>query len=61
MKSWLQDKIDKFNSTYNEEEFVVAERMIRTLKNKIDKYMISMSKYFYIDTLDDIVDKYNNI
>ena len=48
-------------STYNEEEFVVAERMIRTLKNKIDKYMISMSKYFYIDTLDDIVDKYNNI
>ena len=48
-------------STYNEEEFVVAERMIRILKNKIDKYMISMSKHFYIDTLDDIVDKYNNI
>ena len=48
-------------STYNEEEFVVAERMIRTLKSKIYKYMISMSKHFYIDTLDDIVDKYNNI
>ena len=39
---------------------VVAERFIRTLKNKIYKYMNSISKNVYIDKLDDIVKKYNN-
>ena len=37
---------------------VVAERFIRTSKNKIYKYMISILKNVYIDTLDDIVMKY---
>ena len=31
----------------------------RTLKNKIYKYMTSISKNVYIDQLDDIVDEYN--
>ena len=31
-------------SANNEEESVVAERIIRTLKNKIYKYMTSVSK-----------------
>ena len=31
-------------STNNEGKPVIAERLIRTLKNKIYKYMISMSK-----------------
>ena len=39
-------------STNNE---VIAERFIRTLKNKIYKYMNEMH-----DELDDIVNKYNN-
>ena len=39
---------------------VVPERFIRTLKNKIDKYMTSVSKNVFIDKLDDIVYKYNN-
>ena len=39
---------------------VVAERFIRTLKNKIDKYMTSASENVYIDKLDDIVHEYNN-
>ena len=39
---------------------VTAERFIRTLKNKIYKYMTSLSKSFYIDKLDDIVNKYIN-
>ena len=39
-------------STNNE---VIAERFIRTLKNKIYKYMNGMH-----DELDDIVNKYNN-
>ena len=45
---------------HNEGELVVAERFIRTLKNKIYKYMTSMSKNVYINKLDDIVYDYNN-
>ena len=47
-------------STHNEGKSVIAERFIRTLKNKIYKYMTSISKNMYIDKLDDIVDEYNN-
>ena len=53
------NKIEMY-STYNEEKSVVAERFIRTLKNKIFKYMTAISKHVYFDALDDIVDKYNN-
>ena len=31
-------------STHNEEKFVIAERFIKTLKNKIYKCMTSISK-----------------
>ena len=47
-------------STHNEGKSVVAERFIRTIKNKIYKYMTIISKNVYIDKLDDIVRKYNN-
>ena len=47
-------------STFNEGKSVVAERFIRTLKNKIFKHMTGVSKTVYFDMLDDIVDKYNN-
>ena len=47
-------------STHNEGKSVAAENFIRTLKNKIHKYMTSVSKTVYIDKLDDIVDEYNN-
>ena len=47
-------------STHNEGKSVVAERFIKNLKNKICKYMTSISKNAYIDKLDDIVNKYNN-
>ena len=47
-------------STYNEGKFAVAERFIRTLKNKIFRHMTAISKNVYFDVLDDIVDKYNN-
>ena len=46
--------------THNEGKSVFAERFIRTLKNKIYKYMISISKNVYIDKLNYIVNKYNN-
>ena len=48
------------HSTYNEGKSVVAERFIRTLKNKIFKHMTAISKNVYFDVLDDIVNKYNN-
>ena len=54
-KKW---HINAFNN--NEGKSIVAERSIRTLKNEIYKYMISISKNFYIDKLDDIVIKCNN-
>ena len=47
-------------STNNEGKSVIAERFIMTLKNKIYKYITSISKNIYIDKLDDIVKKYNN-
>ena len=46
--------------THNEGKSVVADRFIKTLKNKIYKYMTSISKKVCADKLDDIVDKYNN-
>ena len=47
-------------SMHNEGKSVVAERLIRTLKTKIYKYMASVSKNVYIDKLDDIVNECNN-
>ena len=44
----------------NEGKSVVAERFIRILKNKIYKYMTTISKNVYIDKLDDTVDEYKN-
>ena len=47
-------------STRNEGKSAVAERFIRTSKNKIYKYMTSKSKKIYIAKLGDIVNKHNN-
>ena len=47
-------------STYNEGKYVVTERFIRTIKNKIYKHMTSIPKNVYIDKLNDIVNEYNN-
>ena len=60
-KRWLQENDIAMYSTHNEGKFFVAERFIRTIKNKIYKYMTSVSKNVYIDKLDDIVNEYNNI
>ena len=59
-KKWLQHNDIAMYSTHNEGKAVVAERFIRTLKNKIYKYMTSISKNLYIDKLDDIANEYNN-
>ena len=47
-------------STFNEGKLVVAERFIRTLKNKLYKHMTATGKNVNNDVLDDIVNEYNN-
>ena len=61
MESWLEENDIEMYSTHNEGKSVVAEKLIRTLDIKICKCMISISKKMYIDKLDDIVNKDNNI
>ena len=60
LKKWLKDNDISMYSTHNEGKSVVAERFIRTLKNKIYKHMTTISKNVSFDVLDDIVDEYNN-
>ena len=59
-KDFLKINNTEIYSTYNEGKSVVAERFIRTLKNKIFKHMTAISKSDFFDVLDDIVNKYNN-
>ena len=44
IKSWLEKNDIEMYSTHNEGKSVVAERFIRTIKNKIYKYTTSISK-----------------
>ena len=59
-KKWLSDNNIIMYSTYNEGKSVVAERFIRTLKNKLYKHMTTTGNSVYYDVLDDVVSKYNN-
>ena len=54
IKSFLQNNDIKMYWALDEGKSVTAERFIRTLNNKIYKYMASVSKNAYIDKLDDI-------
>ena len=59
-KTFLKENdIEKY-STFNEGKSVVAERFIKTLKNKIYKHMTTIGKNVHFNDLDDIVKKYNN-
>ena len=60
MKSWLEKNRIEIYSTHSKGKTVISERFIRTLKNKIYKYMTSISKSVYIDKFDDIVNKHNH-
>ena len=57
MKSWLEKNDIEIYSTHNKGKYVIAERFIKALNNKMYKDMTSV---VYIDKLDDIVNKYNN-
>ena len=56
----MQDNDIEMYSANNEGKPVFAERFIRSLKNKVYKYMTSVSKNVYIDKLADIFNEYNN-
>ena len=47
-------------STFKEGKSVVAERFIRTLKNKLYKHMTATGKNVYYDVLDDVANECNN-
>ena len=59
-KSFLKENDIEMYSTYNGGKSVVAERFIKTLKNKIYKHMATTGENVYFNDLDDIVKKYNN-
>ena len=59
-KDFLKMNNIEMYSRYNGGKSVVAERFIRTLKNKIFKHMEAISENVYFDVLDDIANKYNN-
>ena len=58
IKSWLENSAIEIYSTHNDEKSVIAQRLIRTLKNKVCKYIISISTN--VNKLDDIANKYSN-
>ena len=60
-KKWLSDNDIIMYSTFNEGKSVVAERFIRTSKNKLYKHMRATGENVYYDVLDDVVYEYNNI
>ena len=43
-KKWLKDNKIEMYSTHNEGKYAVAERFIRTLKNRIYKHMTAIRK-----------------
>ena len=59
-KKWLSDNNIIMYYTYNQGKSLVAERFIKTLKNKLYKHMTATGKNVYYDVLDDIVNEYNN-
>ena len=60
IKPWLEKNDIEMYSIHNKGKSIAAYRFIKTLKNKIYKYMTSISKNVYFDKLDDIVNKHNN-
>ena len=58
-KKLLQKHGIIMHSTHNEGKLVIAEKFIRTFKNKVYKHMTAISKNVYFNVLNDIVDEYN--
>ena len=59
LKKWLKDNSIEMYSTHVQGKSAVAEKFIRTLKNKIHKHMTAISKNVFFDVSNDIVGEYN--
>ena len=59
-KDFLKQNDTEMYSAFNEGKSVVAERFIKTLKNKIYKHMTTVGENVSFNVLNDVVDKYNN-
>ena len=55
----VKDLVELY-STENEEKSSIAERWVRTIKEKMWKYFTDNNTYKYIDQLPDLVEDYNN-
>ena len=60
IKSWPEKNGIERHSIDNKGKSAAAERSIRTLKNKVPKYMTLISKKVYIDKLFDINNNYSH-
>ena len=58
--SFLKENDIEMYSTFTEGKSFVAERFIKTLKNKIYKHMTTIGENVYFNDLDDIIKKCNN-
>ena len=59
-KEFLKQNNIELYHTENEEKSCIAERFIRTLKEKISKYFTAYNTTKYYDVIDQIVNEYNN-
>ena len=55
VKDFLKMNNVEMYSTYNEAKSVIAERFIRTLKNKVFKHMAAISKNVYFDVFNEML------
>ena len=60
LKKYLKDENIKYFTTQNEGKANYAERVIKTLKNKIFKYLTHNNTRRYADKLQQFVQSYNN-
>ena len=59
VKQFLEDRDIGLFSTYNETQANYAERAIKTVKNKLYRYLINKNTLRYIDILQDMANSYN--
>ena len=60
LKKYLKDQNIKYFTSQNEGKANYSERLIKTLKNKIIRWLTHNNTRRYIDKLEDIVKSYNN-
>jgi hypothetical protein len=60
VQNFFKEEKVKYIVTQSESKAAIAERVIKTVKGRIMKYMYHKQNYKYINVLDDITKAYNN-